>query len=203
MTDKPTIAIDIDDVTANTIDSVRLWANELSGASLVHLHYHTQDDYWDYYNSIWLRHGLADKLNFEIFLKLMETDQSEIIVSEGAFEAIQALKKKFNIIFMTSRPLPQKDETRKWLDRHIDKEIPLYVSANPAVGQNLQSKGEMCRELGVSLLIDDNIANCQSALEYDVDAVLFGFYGWNEQAPSNLKRCLNWHEVQEFLLNEQ
>lgn len=199
---KQTIAIDVDDVTANTMDSVRLWANEVTGASLVHSHYHTQDDYWDYYNSIWRRHGLADQLDFSIFLKKMETDQSNVLVAEGAKDAIQALKAKFNVIFITSRPLAQKDETRKWLDEHVDKDSPLYIASNPAAGQNLQSKGELCLELGASLLIDDNISNCQSALEYGADAILFGLYGWNENAPAGLKRCLTWPEIQDLLLNE-
>lgn len=202
-TTKQIIAIDIDDVVANTIDSVRIWANELTGSSLEHGHYHTDDDYWNYYNSIWERHGLADQLNFEAFLKIMETDQSNILVNEGAHDAIVALKKKYDLVFITSRPLPQKDETRKWLDKNIDSMIPLYLSANPAVQQNFQSKGEICAELGVSLLIDDNVDNCRSAVEYGADAILFGEYGWNKHLPDGIKRCHTWSEIVERLLHEQ
>lgn len=199
---KTMIAIDIDDVVANTIDSVRVWANELTGATLEHGHYHTDDEYWNYYNSIWERHGLADQITFETFLELMETDQSRVLLNDDAHDVIAALKKKYDLVFITSRPLAQKEETRRWLDKHIDSKIPLYISANPAVQQNIQSKGEICAELGVSLLIDDNINNCKSAVEYGADAILFGEYGWNKNMPEGITRCLSWREVAERLLNE-
>ena len=204
MTDqtRKTIAIDIDDVTANTLDTVRLWANDLTGASLKHSDYHTNDDYWNYYNTIWERHGLSDKLNFNAFLTLLETDQSSILTNDKAGQVIRALKKKFDIVFISSRPMSQKDATRKWLDEHIDKEIPLYIASNPAVGQSLQSKGELCQELGASLLIDDNVAHCENAQLYDTDVILFGFYGWNEHAPESMKRCKTWQEVEDSLLYE-
>lgn len=199
---RKTIAIDIDDVVANTIDAVRLWANMETGVEINDEAYHTDDDYWNYYNAIWQRHGVDDKLNFEVFLEKMAVSQTHIAVQEGAREVIDALKKKYDIVFISARPAAQKDETRRWLDEHISKDIPLYIAAHPTIQQTLQSKGEICRELGVSLLIDDNIDHCKSALEYDTDTILFGNYGWNERAPADMKRCYTWREVGELLLNE-
>ncbi len=195
------IAIDIDDVVANTIDAVRLWANRETGAALDDEAYHTDDDYWNYYNAIWQRHGVGDQLNFDVFLEKMAVSQTHIAVQEDAREVIEALREKYDIVFISARPATQKDETRRWLDEHIGTDIPLYIAAHPALQQTLQSKGEICHELGVSLLIDDNIDHCMSALEYDTDAILFGNYGWNEHAPDDMKRCYTWREVGELLLH--
>jgi len=199
---RKTIAIDIDDVVANVIDSVRLWANEKTGATLGQGEYHTNDDYWHYYDSIWERHGLSDMVSFSMVLDDLSRDQSHIVVVEGAREAIQALKKNYDLVFVTSRPLYQKDATRRWLDERIDSEIPMYSSHNPLANAEARSKGEICTELGASFLIDDNIGNCQNAAEYGVEPLLFGMYGWNEAASKDLRRFLTWHEVEEYLLHE-
>src|SRR6218665_2206762 len=124
---KPLIAIDIDDVLAGFMGHVHLWANARTGAQLTLDDYHTNDDYWDYYESIWERHGIRDKLSIDAYLEDQASDQSGIPVIEGAREVIHALKAKYDIVFLTARPSYQKDATRKWLDEHIDPALPLYM----------------------------------------------------------------------------
>ena len=199
---KPIVGIDIDDVVANVIDSVRLWANEKTGANLTEAEYRTDDNYWEYYNTIWQRHGLSETVNFTMVLDDLAHDQSHIALVEGARETIHALKEKYDLVFITSRPAYQQDATRRWLDERIDSEIPMYTSHNPMANSDHRSKGEICAELGVKYLIDDNVGNCQNANEYGVEPLLFGLYGWNEKAPSNLRRFFTWDEVGEYLLHD-
>ena len=199
---KPIVGIDIDDVVANVIDSVRLWANEKTGANLTEAEYRTDDNYWEYYNTIWQRHGLSETVNFTMVLDDLAHDQSHIALVEGARETIHALKEKYDLVFITSRPAYQQDATRRWLDERIDSEIPMYTSHNPMANSDHRSKGEICAELGLKYLIDDNVGNCQNANEYGVEPLLFGLYGWNEKAPSNLRRFFTWDEVGEYLLHD-
>lgn len=199
---KPIVGIDIDDVVANVIDSVRLWANEKTGANLTEAEYRTDDNYWEYYNTIWQRYGLSETVNFTMVLDDLAHDQSHIALVEGARETIHALKEKYDLVFITSRPAYQQDATRRWLDERIDSEIPMYTSHNPMANSDHRSKGEICAELGVKYLIDDNVGNCQNANEYGVEPLLFGLYGWNEKAPSNLRRFFTWDEVGEYLLHD-
>jgi hypothetical protein len=77
--------------------------------------------------------------------------------------------------------------------------MPLYLANNPTVQSNPQSKGELCVELDVQLLIDDNAENCQDARDNGADAILFGDYGWNAHASESLHRCSNWQEVLEYI----
>lgn len=198
---KPIVAIDIDDVVANIIDSVRLWANEKTGLELGSTDYHTKDDYWQYYNSIWERHGVSEQVNFQMVLDDLAHDQSHIVPVEGARETIQALKERYDLVFITSRPSYQQDASRRWLDERIDTTIPMYTSHNPMANAEARSKGEICAELGASFLIDDNIGNCQNADEYGVEPLLFGMYGWNEDAPRHLRRFMTWGDVGEYLLH--
>lgn len=202
LTAKPIIALDIDDVLANVIDSVRLWANAETGVVLPKEAYYTDDNYWHYFDTIWERHGLSDKLTFATVLERMATDQSNIATVEGAREAVATLRAQYDFVYITSRPSYQQDETRRWVDEHIANDIPLYMAYNPMLDTEARSKGEICAELGVSLLIDDNVGNCQSAIDYGVDAIVFGDYGWNEKVPAHMKRCQTWREIEEYLLDE-
>lgn len=190
------IGIDIDDVLADTIGATRVWAHEKTNIRLDPEHYHTGDDYWNYYNAIWARHGI-EGLNFEDFLEELSVDQSSIKPNKGAVEAVRELRKTYEVVFITSRAPFLKEATRVWLDEHIDPSVPLYIASNPLVNTSAQSKGELCVELGVELLIDDNIGNCESANEYGVASILFGDYGWNQNAPAHMQRCLNWNAVME------
>jgi len=201
-TKKPLIAIDIDDVTAGFTEHVRLWANQLAGVSLSAEDYITNDEYWQYYESIWRRHGLSEKLSIDAYLEAQADDQSDIPVIEGARETIQALKDTYDIVFLTARPSYQKNATRAWLDQHIDSTIPLYMAFNPRLDAEARSKGEICAELGASLLIDDHIEHCKSALMHGLDTILFGSYGWNENAPAHLQRCVTWLDVRVRLLHD-
>ena len=191
------IAIDIDDVVADSIARVREWANQKTGKKLETHHYHTDDEYWKYYDSIWLRHGIADQLVFEDYMTELDQDQSEIKTNANAQAAILKLREKYDLVFITSRPPSMKESTRRWLDENIDASIPLYLSLNPLANQSAKSKGELCIELGAGLLIDDNIDNCQSALDNGVDAILFGNFGWNKNAPETMIRCYDWAAVLE------
>lgn len=193
------IALDIDDVTAEFTDAVRLWVNNSTGAELQPYHYQTKHDFWVHFKSVWAENGLTDLVDYTKFNEELAVDQSHVRVAPGAKEAIAALKKKYDIVFITSRQPSQFDATRNWLDKHIDPTIPLYLANNPTVQSNPQSKGELCVELDAQLLIDDNAENCLDALDNGADAILFGDYGWNAHAPDSIHRCCNWHEVLEYI----
>jgi hypothetical protein len=60
------------------------------------------------------------------------------------------------------------------------------------------TKGQICKKLGASYLIDDNVGHCEKAIEEGVSAVLFGEYGWHGDAPDKLVRCKDWPAVLEY-----
>jgi len=196
---RKTIAIDIDDVVAMTTEAVRVWANEKSGANLQTEDYFlTEADYWNYYEAVWEHHGIVGFKLVE-FLEGMEYSQAHIAVAKDAKRVIERLKKDYTVVFITARRPAGKDSTRQWLDEHIDSTVPLYLSLNPVANSAAQSKGEICAELGVDLLIDDNVDNCHSAMQHGVEAILFGTYGWSVDAPSDVTRCNTWNDIEDYL----
>jgi len=193
------IGVDIDDVTAEFTDALRLWVNTAAGVDLQPHHYQTKHEYWAHFKAVWAENKIVDLVDYDRFDNELTVNQSHVKVVAGAKEAIALLKQKYDIVFITSRPPAQHDATRQWLDEHIDPSMPLYLANNPTVQSNPQSKGELCVELDVQLLIDDNAENCQDARDNGADAILFGDYGWNAHASESLHRCSNWQEVLEYI----
>ena len=199
MTAKPIIAIDIDDVISETKEATRLWANQRANLDLQPHHYHVDEDYWAYYNRIWASHNVGDTLKFETFLAELVEDQTHVPLMAGAAFAISQLRDQYDIILITARDPSLEISTKAWLKSHFDFELPLYMSNNPIVKSGTQSKGELCVKLGASVLIDDNVDNCQSAIDHGVEAILFGDYGWNARTPEKAIRCADWPAVVEYL----
>lgn len=201
MSTRPVIAIDIDDVVSDSVEATRLWANVQAGLSLEPHHYQVEvDTYWEYYERIWATHGAGlDVLNYDDFINTLVDDQAHVPLVAGAAFAIKELMKTYDVVFVTARSPELKGATQAWLNRAFDEEVALYMSHNPFSNGNGKTKGEICRELGAWMLIDDNPDNCQSVLDVGLEAILFGKYGWQAHVPEKAVRCQDWPEVVEYL----
>lgn len=192
------IAIDIDDVIADTNEAMRLWGNQVSGVELSPEHYKVEGEYWSYYERIWATHNIDDRLNFDDFESELIEDQTHVPLVASAAFAVKELRTRYSVVLLTSRNPALEDGTRRWLKEHIADDIELFFAKN--VRMNIgKSKGELCKEMGVSLLIDDNIDHCQSAIENGVEAILFGTYGWQTATPEGALNCKDWPAVLEYL----
>ena len=197
MSTRPRIAIDIDDVLADSHTAARAWIEARTGLSARSEHYEAHSDYWNYYNRVIATHDASSPVRYEEFLAELADDQAHVPLLAGAQFAIQTLRADYDVVLITARDPSLEAATRRWLDAHFDEPIPLYLSSNPLVTSTAKSKGEWCRELGVSVLIDDNTANCQSALDHGVKAILFGDYIWQVDPPADAVRARDWPAVLE------
>ncbi len=196
---KPIIAIDIDDVIADSTETLRVRVNKRTGAQLGPEHYKVPNQgYWGYYERIWKSHGID--INYSDLEKEMEEDQSHVPLLAGAAFALGELSKKYQWIIITSRPHTWEPKTKEWLKTQLGD---IFVSIHfTEKDDEKKSKGQLCKELGAEWLIDDNIEHCQSAKNEGIKAVLFGDYGWHHEAPADLVKCKDWPALLEYL-NEQ
>lgn len=195
---KQTIAIDIDDVIAGTNEAMRLWGNRISGVELKPEQYNVpSNDYWGYYERIWAEHGVEDRLDFDVFETELIQDQSQVPLLASASLVIEELQKRFHIILVTSRNPVLEAGTRVWLKEHLTGDIDLYFAKNGRMNIG-RSKGELCKELGAFLLIDDNVDHCQSAIDNGVEAIIFGEYGWQNAVVEGAVKCRDWPAVLEY-----
>lgn len=194
---KKTIAIDINDVIADTNEAMRLWGNRTSGVELTPEQYMVPgNDYWGYYERIWADHDVKG-LDFDVFEAELIQDQAQVPLIASASLVIEELQKKFHIILLTSRNPALEAGTRVWLKEHLPGDIDLYFAKNGRLNIG-RSKGEMCKELGAFMLIDDNIEHCQSAIDNGVEAIVFGEYGWQNSVVEGAVKCRDWPAVLEY-----
>lgn len=199
MTQKTTIAIDIDDVVADSTETLRHAVNRKHGVELTKEHYRIKGKNRRYYEYVWETNGLGGKAAFDDFHVVMTADQSHVELVEGAEKAVGHLKERFHLVFITARPVEWDGATRRWFTKHFGGDIELHFSQG-YFNERGKTKGELCKELGAKWLIDDVPENCQSAVQEGVNAILFGDYGWSEDVPGAL-RCHTWAEVEERLLH--
>ena len=112
--------------------------------------------------------------------------------------ALGILSEHYNLIVITSRIPSWEQVTREWLKSHFgDVFKGIYFAKGRQEGFT-KSKGDICKEVGASWLIDDSPVHCASAADQGIKAILFGDYGWHHNAPTDLPRCKDWPAVVEF-----
>jgi 5'(3')-deoxyribonucleotidase len=192
------IAIDIDDVIADSTEALRLKVNEKTGASLTREHYQVEGEYWGYYERVWTAHGLKDKVPKGMLDSEMIADQSYVLLLPGVSFAIGELSKRFDIALVTARHKEWEEATHEWLKEHFGNVfIDVHFAGNLRMGHT-QTKGELCKEVGAKWLIDDNPMHCKTALDEGLQGILFGEYGWHYELPEGLVHCKDWPAVLEY-----
>lgn len=200
MSSKKIIAVDVDDVLADSTENLRLRVNKKLGVSIGPEEYKVAGPYWSYYEHVWQKNDVKHLVKLEELETEMENDQSHILPMLGANSALTQLAKKFEIVLVTSRNPSWAKATEAWINTHFSgvfKDIHV-LGSKKYQGEGVRSKGEVCKEVGASWLIDDNPEHCLSAIEHGTDAVLFGEYGWHFNAPDHLVRCKDWQAVLEY-----
>ncbi len=195
MTKKPIIAVDIDDVLAQGTESLRLEVNRRLGVNLEPKHYAVPGEYWGYYEAVWQQHGLQGRISMEELNPQMIKDQSHVPSFTEAYPVLARLKQDYDLVVVTARIPAFEEATHRWLKLHFaDMFQGIYFAGHHNHAKN---KGELCKELGVDWLIDDNIDHAHSALEKGIKVVLFGQYGWHigKKVDEAVVRCNDWPAI--------
>ena len=191
---KRLIAIDLDDVVADFCPAFCDFAGEKWG-NVVTRETYTED--WGVLFGAdadeWQRR--VDELmgHAEFYLNLRAVP--------GAREALEKIRKKFDVVAVTSRCKIAKDATEAWVERYlpglVDEVFFPELYKNLDAYSHKKTKGSFCKELGACCLIDDQPKHCVGVMEEGMKAVLFGDYGWNrdEKVSGDIMRAKNWDEV--------
>jgi 5'(3')-deoxyribonucleotidase len=195
---KQLLAIDIDDVLADSTDALRLFVNQKCGVDLTEQQYKIEAQYWGYYEKVWEQHGLNTENLLREFHTGMVKDQSDIREIPGSVDGVSSLSESYRLLPITSRPEDMRGETLEWLNEKFDSVFisePVFLGFGPTA---YKTKGQVCHEIGAFYLIDDNVEHCKTAIAYNIGTILFGNYGWHQEIPDGLIRCRTWNNVTEY-----
>lgn len=149
--EKPLFGIDCDDVLIDLNSVLHPWHNAKYGTAI-----QFEEIYTYQLEKIW------DVSREEAIRRAMEFYETELASSlsamDGAVDALQQLKERFDLVVITSRPVKIKPLTLKVLDNHfpdIFRDV-IHTDAFNLAGSGI-SKAEVCKRLGVKVFMDDHL----------------------------------------------
>lgn len=191
------IAVDIDDTLADSTELIRLNVNSRYNVSIPKEAYRSEGEYWGYYERVWSEHGL-NALRVEDIDEVMVEELTTVPLLPSALFAIKQLSKDFDIVLVTARRREREALTRQWIETMLEgMNIDVHFS-EAHKDESKMTKGQICKHIGASYLIDDNVGHCESALKEGVTPLLFGEYGWQGATSDGIIKCKDWPSVLEY-----
>ncbi len=145
---------------------------------------------------LWLPLGISKEEAFELAEEYYNSkDFENIEVVEGAVQGINDLAEENEIFFITSRPVKIKQKTYNFLKAHFPN-LNLKLIHSKHYQLPGKKKSELCKELGISFLIEDDERNVLDCAKEGVKVIVLS-KPWNKnlQEQSNIIKANNWREV--------
>lgn len=186
------IAIDCDDVLVQTTPFFVNTYNNMYGTNVA------LADARDGNASSW--GGLSDEIIMERWRGIMDTDGYKSLRPDPLeVVVLHELAKHHELHLVTARKENEREATRLMLDTALEG----VFTSMEFVGWE-GSKGDVCKRLGVDVLIDDSSGHLHDALAKGLPAggaVLFGDYPWNsnDRMHDQLVHCLDWPGVKKAI----
>ena len=194
---KEIIAIDADDVIADTVPVFIDWLNKEYNTNFSHEEMNNQDYDLDYLK--------IDKETWSTVLDKFHDseDYKKIKPIKGAKEALIKLKEKYELVIVTARPETLIIKTKEFMNKHFLKIFSkIYHTTSRKENKSLK-KSEICKELGINTIIEDSYENGLDCAQSGIKAIILDM-PWNrnkDYTQNNITYAKNWEEVSSILLH--
>src|SRR3989338_9271741 len=187
------IAVDLDDTLNHYIDHLLTFFEHHLGKK----HHLTKQDFLHRHLHQCL--GISKK-EFDFFFNKFQMDafMHEMQPHPDAKEVLPKLAQHHDLFIITGRLEPHTWEVEDWLKKHfpgIFKKV--LIAKNPYYNSNdhLKTKEEYCKELEISLFIDDD-PNFALDVAQEGFQVLMIEQPWNKKTKhKNIVHVKNWHDI--------
>ncbi len=185
------IGIDLDEVVADSLTGIIAFHNKKYGTTLKKEDFHSYD-FWETWG------GTPEEAAEKVY-EFFATDQLATVDHiAGSMEALAELKKQgHNLYIITGRSDDLVRETEEWVETKFPKVFSGIHFANLYTFDGRAClKSELCKELNIDILIDDQPANVYDCATKGIRVFLFD-QAWNREAilPAGAERVLSWSEI--------
>lgn len=112
----------------------------------------------------------------------------------GACAAVTKLAESHELHIITGRPARTQEITSQLVREHFP-EVFAEMHFSNHFKANARSKGEICRDLGITLMVEDALGHAHSVADAGIRVLLFDS-PWNQELVTGLiTRVFNWGEV--------
>jgi len=185
------IAVDLDDVLCSFITEFLKWYNPQHNTNW---QFDDVVDYhWPNFMHVTLEQAIKDVHEF-----FLSEGFANLPLMPGAHEFISQLTGQHELYIVTSRQNVAKNTTYNWLDRNFPGVFRKVMFANhySADGSPARTKGELCREIGCELIVDDDGRHVDSLLQSGIKVVLMDKpWNKNDQLLTGVIRAYNWEDA--------
>ncbi len=191
---KRKIGIDVDEVLAELMKELNTFYNNS---------YRTNFKFEDYKSykleETWgVAKEKADKIVNDFFYSEYYKQVRPI---PGSQRGVAFLSNKNELSIITSRPICLREDTYKWVNNHFPKIFSEFHFTGERVKNNKGTrKADICRELGVDILIEDCLEKSIDCASNGTKIFLFD-RPWNQynNLPKKITRISGWEEVIDIL----
>jgi 5'(3')-deoxyribonucleotidase len=197
MATKDIIAVDIDEVLAYFMPNLVNFHNAAYSTEF------TVDSFRSYdFHKIW--GGTIPEANVKMDEFFESTHfKDNMIPIPNALEALNELKKDYDLHIVTARLNKLEDITRAWIGKHYPNIFhEIHFGNHYASSGKSRSKPEMCKAINAKLLIDDSLTYATQCIREGIKVILFGNYAWNqvpdtdfEKEPSHFNRVHTFNDA--------
>lgn len=184
------IGIDLDEVVGDTMNAIVAFHNEKYGTTLRKREFSSYR-FWE----IW--GGTRDEAIRKMY-DFFETDHFKNINPVfGSLHALEWLKKDGHKIFLiTGRQNHIIKKTEEWIERNFPGVFDgLYFANSYNLTVAPRKKSDLCKELGITLLVEGDMDYVKECSEAGLATLLFD-QPWNQgDLPPNTKRVFSWDEI--------
>lgn len=188
---KPVIGVDIDDVIAAHIPDFVAYSNSMYGTDI------SEDTYHEDWPLLW---NMSREETMKRARQFHDDRVPHFTPIDGAYEVLNALRKKYSLVIVTARPQYTIDITHQWVEEYFGNIfterhfVPIWELNNSA------TKADICKQIGADYLIDDLPRHCNVAAEVGVKPLLFGEYAWRNHHPLHdaVTKVADWQAVARY-----
>eukprot|EP01035_Chromulina_nebulosa_P018322 gene18322-24011_t len=191
---KPVIAVDIDEVLAHFIPKLADFHNENYGTSLTVEHFNCYE-----FHKVW--GGSLEETSSKVMSFFDSPHIHELSTVSGSYDALKLLKQDFSLHIVTSRQHIVEDLTRQWIQKNYPDIFDEIHFGNHYTKNGIsRSKSDICKDINALLLVDDSLIYAKHCAICGIPVILFGNYPWNR--PNDIDRSLFTHSSGKCLIHE-
>ncbi|PJA49087.1 MAG: hypothetical protein CO170_00600 [candidate division SR1 bacterium CG_4_9_14_3_um_filter_40_9] len=188
------IGVDLDEVLSQTLDDALKYNKYMFNGIPI-----KRKDVLNYYIHQIPKYnaGVEDsKQWFDNFLASKKANSLKPVT--GAKRKLMELKKKgYSLVVVTARPEEFKDMTWKWVNRHFTGIFDDMVFANHLT-KNAVSKVDLCKNLGIQIMIEDNLHYATELAKAGIKVYLFDKprnQEYNPKIHKNIVKVKKWKDI--------
>jgi len=183
------IALDLDGVLADVTPIINEWHNETYGTNFTTEQLFSKD-----YRDIW---QVSREEEITRGRKFFESPYFwKIQPVAGAQRGITKLAKGNKLVVVTARYLGMRTKSLIWIARNFDDLIDeIYFTGEWFETRTEKTKEKLCRELGVDLIIEDNLTYARQCAVNGTKALLLDYPNNKSVELEGIRRVKSWEEI--------